>query len=84
MPNKKDNIISILTNSTQKIMAHSVRKRTVLFIFGQDGRIAAMEKQKAAGGAAFNFGDPDWTRTSGLKIRNLALYPPELRDHAGH
>ena len=28
------------------------------------------------------FGDPDWIRTSGLKIRNLALYPPELRDHA--
>lgn len=26
-------------------------------------------------------GDPDWIRTSGLQIRNLSLYPTELRDH---
>ena len=26
-------------------------------------------------------GDPDRTRTCYLKIRNLALYPDELRDH---
>jgi hypothetical protein len=25
-------------------------------------------------------GDPNWIRTSGLKIRNLALYPAELWD----
>ena len=25
-------------------------------------------------------GDPDWIRTSGLQIRNLSLYPTELRD----
>lgn len=24
-------------------------------------------------------GVPDWIRTSGLQIRNLSLYPPELR-----
>ena len=31
-------------------------------------------------GAFWCDGDPDWIRTSGLKIRNLALYPTELRD----
>ena len=25
------------------------------------------------------FGDPDWIRTNGLQIRNLSLYPAELR-----
>lgn len=29
----------------------------------------------------FSIGDPDRTRTYYLKIRNLALYPDELRDH---
>ena len=28
-----------------------------------------------------NNGDPDRIRTYGLQIRNLALYPTELRDH---
>ena len=28
-------------------------------------------------------GDPEWIRTTGLKIRNFALYPAELRDHKG-
>ena len=26
-------------------------------------------------------GDPGWIRTTGLQIRNLMLYPTELRDH---
>jgi hypothetical protein len=26
-------------------------------------------------------GDPEWIRTTGLEIRNFALYPTELRDH---
>ncbi len=25
-------------------------------------------------------GDPEWIRTTGLQIRNLMLYPTELRD----
>ena len=28
-------------------------------------------------------GDPDRNRTCDLQIRNLPLYPTELRDHAG-
>ena len=27
-------------------------------------------------------GDPDWIRTSDPQIRNLMLYPAELRDHS--
>ena len=29
-------------------------------------------------------GDPGWIRTSGPQIRNLMLYPAELRGHAPH
>ncbi len=29
-----------------------------------------------------NNGDPEWIRTTGPQIRNLVLYPTELRDHS--
>lgn len=29
-------------------------------------------------------GDPGWIRTTGPQIRNLVLYPTELRDHLCH
>ena len=33
--------------------------------------------------SALSIGDPGGTRTPYLQIRNLSLYPDELRDHTG-
>ena len=45
-----------------------------LFKICEDGR-------HACACAAVFIGDPGWIRTTGPQIRNLVLYPTELRDH---
>ena len=45
-----------------------------------DGDVQVSDDLKP--GKRWKGGDPDWIRTSDPQIRNLMLYPTELRDHA--
>jgi uroporphyrin-III C-methyltransferase / precorrin-2 dehydrogenase / sirohydrochlorin ferrochelatase len=76
--------VILFNKSVAPAILHLGRREAAKICLASDGQDheSVTEKLRAEGKSivVLKSGDPDWIRTSGLQIRNLSLYPTELRD----